>query len=74
MLSAIAPGQSIRCGRLTCGMFSTRITTISATRPIGTFTRKIQRQPEIPAIESTPDSRPPMTGPITLDVPNTARK
>ena len=42
--------------------------------PIGTLTRKTQRQPSIPRIEVVPAKKPPTTGPITLEVPKTARK
>jgi hypothetical protein len=51
-----------------------RATSASETTPTGTFTRNTQRQPVIPRIDDWPASRPPITGPSTLDVPNTARK
>ncbi len=73
MARAIAPGQSMRRLLLVCGRLSTLATTNSATAPIGTLTRKIQRQPSMPAMVAWPDSTPPMTGPMTLEVPNTAR-
>ena len=41
---------------------------------IGTLTRKTQRQPVMPKMFSWPAKNPPMTGPRTLEVPNTARK
>jgi hypothetical protein len=42
--------------------------------PIGTLTRKTQRQPAMPSRVSWPAKKPPMTGPRTLEVPKTARK
>ena len=42
--------------------------------PIGTLTRKTQRQPSTPRMLDWPAKNPPMTGPSTLEVPNTARK
>ena len=42
--------------------------------PIGTLTRKTQRQPSMPRIVAWPAKKPPTTGPSTLDVPKTARK
>ena len=72
MLSA--PNQSMRCSRRWCGMFSTFATTASARMPIGTFTRNTQRHPVTCRISFVPAKKPPMTGPSTLDVPNTARK
>jgi hypothetical protein len=56
------------------GRLSTFATTTSATAPIGTLMRKIQRQPSMPRIVGAPARRPPITGPATLDVANTARK
>jgi hypothetical protein len=43
----------------------------SETMPIGTFTRKTQRQPAKPRIVSCPARNPPTTGPSTLEVPKT---
>ncbi len=51
-----------------------RATTTSAMKPIGTLTRKTQRQPVMPRMLDWPAKVPPMTGPSTLDVPKTARK
>ena len=51
-----------------------RVTTNSAAKPMGTFTRKTQRHPVIPRIESWPAKRPPATGPRTLEVAKTAMK
>ena len=42
--------------------------------PTGTLTRKTQRQPVMPRIESVPAKKPPTTGPSTDEVPKTARK
>ncbi|CAM3963725.1 hypothetical protein TSOC111612_23365 [Tsukamurella ocularis] len=71
----MAPNQSMRTpSRRVCGRRSTRETTASATMPIGTFTRKTQRQPEMPRMLSAPENTPPSTGPSTELVPNTARK
>ena len=42
--------------------------------PIGTLTRKTQRQPAMPRMVSWPAKKPPMTGPSTEAVPKTARK
>ena len=42
--------------------------------PMGTLTRNTQRQPVIPRMVSWPAKKPPMTGPSTDEVPNTARK
>ena len=72
--SMIAPGQSMRApARGTCGTLSTLATTTSATTPIGTLTRKIQRHPSMPRMVFAPARRPPITGPSTLDVAKTAR-
>ncbi len=49
-------------------------TTARAITPIGTLTRNTQRQPASPRISPAPAKNPPMTGPSTLDAPNTARK
>jgi hypothetical protein len=50
------------------------MTTAMATMPSGTLIQKIHRQPSMPRIESCPARKPPMTGPSTLDVPQTAMK
>ena len=42
--------------------------------PIGTLIRNTQRQPVMPRMVSAPAKNPPTTGPITDDMPNTARK
>ena len=42
--------------------------------PSGTLIQKIQRQPDNPRIEFCPARKPPMTGPRTDDVANTAMK
>ena len=55
-------------------MCSTLATTTSATMPIGTLIRKTQRQPVMPRMVSAPAKKPPMIGPSTDEVPNTARK
>jgi len=55
-------------------MFSTLFTTTRATRPMGTLTRKTHRQPEMVRMLGCPAKKPPITGPRTLEVPNTARK
>ncbi len=73
MVIVMAPSQSMRALRAVCGMFSTAATTRKASTPIGTFTRKTQRQPSMPRMLDWPASAPPMTGPSTLEVPNTAR-
>ena len=44
-----------------------------ATKPIGRFIKKIQRQPVIPKRLSIPANIPPISGPSTEDIPNTAR-
>ena len=72
--SAAAPHQSMRWSRRMCGMCSTLATTISATMPIGTLIRKTQRQPVMPRMVSAPAKKPPMIGPSTDEMPNTARK
>ena len=55
-------------------MCSTRSTINSAAMPIGTFTRKTQRQPTMPRMVLVPAKKPPTSGPMTEDMPNTARK
>ena len=42
---------------------STRMTTMSATTPMGTLTRKTQRQPSMPEERAAPAKNPPITGP-----------
>ena len=42
--------------------------------PSGTLIQKIQRQPAMPMMLDVPARKPPISGPITLDVPNTAMK
>ena len=71
---ATAPNTSMRCSRRVCGMLSTLATTASATTPMGTLTRNTHRQPVTCRIGALPAKKPPMTGPSTLEVPNTARK
>ena len=44
----VAPHQSIRWSRRKCGSFRVALTTNSAAMPIGTLTRKTQRQPAMP--------------------------
>ncbi len=72
--SAAAPPQSTTALPRRGGRFSTLATTNNATTPMGTLTKKTHRQPVTDRISSAPESTPPMTGPSTLDVPNTARK
>ncbi len=50
------------------------MTIASATSPIGKLIRKTQRQPVMKRISGVPESSPPISGPITLEMPNTARK
>ncbi len=50
------------------------VTMISATMPTGTFTRKTQRHPLTNRIWDAPANRPPTSGPMTEEMPNTARK
>ncbi len=49
-----APHQSIRASRRTWCRCRLRVTTNSAAMPIGTLTRKTQRQPVMPRIDSWP--------------------
>ena len=68
------PHQSIRLlFDSMCGTCRNERTSSNAIAPIGRFIRKIQRHPVIPRKLSTPASSPPISGPRTLDVPNTAR-
>ena len=68
-----APSQSMRDFLGKCGTCKKVKTINMATRPMGKLIRKIQRQPSIHKISSTPANPPPMIGPITLLVPNTAK-
>jgi hypothetical protein len=63
-----------RCSADTWCTCRVRETTNSAAMPIGTLTRNTQRQPVIPAIDADPAKNPPISGPSTLEVPNTAMK
>ena len=54
--------------RRTCGIFRAAEVITSATRPIGTFMKKIHCQPGPSA------KKPPSTGPSTEEVPKTAAK
>ena len=69
-----APCQSTRESRRVWGRWSTRYTTVNAAMPRGTLIRKIQRHPAMPAMEPAPARAPPMTGPMTEEVPKTAMK
>jgi hypothetical protein len=53
---------------------SERSTTNSAAAPSGTLIQKIHRQPAIPRMLEVPAKKPPINGPRTLDVANTAMK
>ena len=72
--SATAPGQSTRWSLRVCGICRTLVTTTKARAPSGMLTRKIQRQPSMPAMESTPENTPPTTGPMTEEAPKTPMK
>ena len=67
-----APAQSTRWSTRTFLTLRVIITRVSAMAPMGTFMRKIQRQPSMPKIVSTPAKKPPTTGPMTDDEANTA--
>ena len=73
-ISAAAPHQSIRWSVRMCGMCRVMATTTSAMMPIGTLTRNTQRQPVMPKMVSAPAKKPPTSGPMTEDMPKTARK
>jgi len=46
----------------------------SAMMPIGMLIRKTQRHPSMKRMKGAPAKRPPMSGPMTLEMPKTARK
>ena len=74
-MTAIAPNQSMRTAPWGWrGMCRNRSTIASATRPIGTLMRNTQRQPARKRISGAPANRPPTSGPITEEIPKTARK
>ncbi len=76
-MTEVAPHQSTTgLSRLSCtfGRCRKTITMTSAAMPIGTLMRSTQRQPVMKRISEAPASRPPMSGPMTEEMPKTARK
>ncbi len=60
--------------RFTWCRWSVLVTRMRAKMPTGTLMRKTQRQPVRPMTVGASAKKPPMIGPNTDDVPNTARK
>ena len=75
-MTAVAPNQSMRGLRVApnFGRCRKAITISSAAMPIGTLMRKTQRHPEMKSTWLAPANRPPIKGPITDEMPKTARK
>src|SRR5664280_1741645 len=74
MTSVAAPSQSMTAWRLMWCRCSVAVTAMSAKMPTGMLMRKTQRQPVMPTTVGASEKNPPMIGPKTDDVPNTARK
>ena len=76
MMTVVAPHQSIRTLRLILrfGRCKNRNTMARAMMPIGMLIRKTQRHPVMNRMEGAPANSPPMSGPMTLEMPKTARK
>ena len=69
-----APNQSIFDLRGVCGTCKNETTMNSATTPIGKLIKKIQRQPSTNKNSFMSANNPPISGPSTEEVPNTAMK
>ena len=75
-MTAVAPHQSMRglACRWNFGRCRNAITMSRAMMPIGTLIRKTQRHPAMKRIWFAPANSPPMSGPMTEEMPKTARK
>lgn len=73
-INATHPHQSMIASRAMWLRCSERSTTNSAAAPSGTLIQKIHRHPAMPKMLEVPARNPPISGPSTEDVANTAMK